>query len=311
MLSVNYISNFLSEKQLKIDPSFYYRISNFEKKIDKNQCNLKESFEILFNKSILDFYYDNCIYKNKSPIFTLINSIFSISDELFKLKNEDEKEAIIKEFLKKIDKELFEKDLYNKFGYNKNRNFNKSDIQIVLKEALKFKTCDKFYMLKDYISHYLGINLYIIETENNLINFSNPSYFLTKYYNNINKYVPHFIIILEDEIYKPVLTVNKNEMYASSIISYSKYNELIENLWKYFNIYEELEKNKKNIENENEINIENIGSKFTINMLKDLKLDNLKNLCIENNIELLKKSEKTSKMINKIKIDLINDLLKL
>ena len=98
MLSVNYISNFLSEKQLKIDPSFYYRISNFEKKIDKNQCNLKESFEILFNKSILDFYYDNCIYKNKSPIFTLINSIFSISDELFKLKNEDEKEAIIKEF---------------------------------------------------------------------------------------------------------------------------------------------------------------------------------------------------------------------
>ena len=38
-------------------------------------------------------------------------------------------------------------------------------------------------------------------------------------------------------------------------------------------------------------------------------MDLLKKLCIENNIELQKMSEKTSKMINKIKIDLINDLL--
>jgi hypothetical protein len=40
MLSVNYISNFLSDKQNKIDPSFYYRINEFEKKIDKNQDDI-------------------------------------------------------------------------------------------------------------------------------------------------------------------------------------------------------------------------------------------------------------------------------
>lgn len=306
MLSVNYISNFLSDKQNKIDPSFYYRINDYEKKIDKNQCNLKESFEVLFNKSILDFYYDNSLYKNKSLIYTFVNSIFTISDELYKLKNEDEREDIIKEFLKKIDKELFEKDLYNKFGYNKNRNFNKADIQTVLKEALLFKSSDKFYMLKDYIAHYLGINIYIIEIENNLINFSKCTYYLTKYYDNINKYVPHFIIISENEIYKPILINHKKELSDSSIITYSKYGDIIENIWKYLNIYEELENIKKK-----QIEIENIGTKYNILILKNLKLDNLKELCIENNIELTKKSEKTSKMISKIKNDLINDLIKI
>jgi hypothetical protein len=306
MLSVNYISNFLSDKQNKIDPSFYYRINEYEKKIDKNQCNLKESFEVLFNKSILDFYYDNSLYKNKSSIYTFVNSIFTISDELYKLKNEDERVGIIKEFLKKIDKELFEKDLYNKFGYNKNRNFNKADIQTVLKEALLFKSSDKFYMLKDYIAHYLGINIYIIEIENNLINFSRCTYYLTKYYDNINKYVPHFVIILENEIYKPILINHKKELCDSSIITYSKYSDIIENIWKYLNIYEELENIKKK-----QIEIENIGTKYNLSILKNLKLDNLKELCIENNIELMKKSEKTSKMISKIKNDLINDLIKI
>ena len=179
---------------------------------------------------------------------------------------------------------------------------------MALNEAFIFKISDKFSLLIDYIVHYLGINLYIIEIENNLINFAKSSYYLTKYYNNINKYVPHFILLLENEIYKPILMHNKNESYSSSIITYSKYNELIENIWKYFNINLDLEKIEK-LKNNNKNEI--IGNKYTMNILKDLKLDNLKNLCIENNIELLKKSEKTSKMINKIKNDLINDLLKL
>ena len=54
-------------------------------------------------------------------------------------------------------------------------------------------------------------------------------------------------------------------------------------------------------------NIQN--KKYKIEILKDLKIDTIKNLCKENSIDLLKKSDRTSKMINKIKIDLINDLL--
>ena len=303
MLSVNYIINYLSEKQNKIDNNQFYKINDFEKKTDKNQCNLKESFEILFNKSMVDFYYDNNLFKNKSSLFSFINSIFTISDELYKLKNMEEKEIIIKDFLKKLDKELFEKDLYNKFGYNKDRSFNKADMEIALKNSLLFKVCENFNLLKDYIVHYLGINIYIIEIENNLIVFEKCNYFLTKYYNNINKFVPHFIILNDNGIFKPILMHNKNNKCGSSIITYSKYKDLIDNLWNNLNIHEEIKDiNSNPIEGNNE-------KKYTLNLLKDLKLENLKNLCIENNIELTKKSEKTLKLINKLKADLINDLL--
>ena len=46
-----------------------------------------QSFDVLFNKRIIDFYYDNKKYKNISTIFTFINSILSIVDETFNLND--------------------------------------------------------------------------------------------------------------------------------------------------------------------------------------------------------------------------------
>ena len=60
----------------------------------------------------------------------------------------------------------------------------------------------------------------------------------------------------------------------------------------------------------NEIN-NSVKNIFNLNILNGLKIDNLKELCIKHNIDLQKKSEKTNKMINKLKADLIDDLLKL
>ena len=97
----------------------------------------------MFNKSIIDFYYDNRFCKNKSLIFTLINSLLNIGNITFNLYDIFDKEIIIKDFIKKIDSDLFQLDLYNKFNYNKNKRFNKSDIQFVLKNAIQFKYCDK------------------------------------------------------------------------------------------------------------------------------------------------------------------------
>lgn len=72
MLSVNYLSNFLSDKQVAINRDFYNKINEFERieiiKIENNierdikesnKLNLPESFNMLFNKSIINFYYDN------------------------------------------------------------------------------------------------------------------------------------------------------------------------------------------------------------------------------------------------------------
>ena len=305
MLSINYIHNFLSNKQETINQNFYDKINEFElnknvpvkkekvidNKLDKFNFNLPESFDILFNKSTLNFYYDSKIYKNKSPVFTLLNSFLLIGNEFFNLNNENEKILIIKDFLKKMDDDLFQKDLYLKLDYTKNRNFNKGEFQEVIKNALQFKICDKFNLFKMYLSDYLGINLYIFHKVDGLIDFDKSEFYLTKYYNNINKYVPHFLILYENEIYKPILTSG-----FSSILKYSEHQEIIDNIFKYFKI-------EDNIAIINPV-VESNSKKYTIDNLKNLKVEEIKNLCKDNNIDLVKKSDKTGNMINKLKIEL-------
>ena len=354
MLSINYIINFLSEKQNKINNNFYNDINEFEKnedmnniKIDKTNIQnnldkynyyLPESFDFIFNKN-KDFYYDSKIYKNRSPVFTLFNSLFLITNRYFNLNSENEKELIIKDFIKKIDNDLFEKNLYYKFNYNKNRNFNKSDIQLILKNSLFFKNSDKFELLKEYVSDFLGINIYIFNINNKIIDFSKSEYYLTKYYNNnINKYIPHFIILHENDIYKPLI-MNSND--ESSILKYTINNNIIDNIWNYFKLNDLfinnnlLENNlkedklmnenikedimKEDIMKEDKIINENIidneltdkstVKKYNIQFLNKLKIDLIKDICKKENIELLKKSDKTSNMINKLKNELINELL--
>jgi len=353
MISINYIYKFLDDKQIQIDSSFYSKINNFERnnnyvenkdikkyKIDKFQLNLPTSFEILFNKSINDFYYDNKLYKNKSPIFTFFNSILTIGHEYFSIYNENEKENVIKSLIKNMDDELFEKDLYYKFNYTKNKNFNKSNIQEVLKNAYQFKYSDKFNLLKEYVVDYLGINIYIFNVVNGSIDFNKSEYYLTKYFgDNINKYLTNFIIINENEIYKPIIV---RELESSSVLTYTKNKEIIDNIWKYLKLNDIYlqnniinEENKKlNIDNKilgkNEIIVNNdevivnndevivnndevivntINKIYKIDNLKNLKIDEIKVLCDKHNINVLKKSDKTSNMIKKLKVELIADLL--
>jgi hypothetical protein len=352
MLSVNYIANFLAEKQVPIDNIFYSRINEFEYnkefiktdtkkeeyKLDKYHYNLPQSFDIIFNKSIKDFYYDSKIYKNKSPLFTLLNSIFLIGNKYYNLNSENEKEFIMKEFIKKIDNDLFQKDLYTKFNYTKNRKFNKTDIQTVIKNAFTFKHCDKLHLFKEYLSDYLGVNIYIFKVHNGCVDFNVNENYLTKYFgNNITKYVPHFVILYENEIYKPLMKINSEHEY--SILRYSEEKNIIDSIWKYFKLNEyqkanqkenisevnveevniseeniEKDKNNINVNNEEKINEEVMlikKNKYNENYLSAQKVEFIKQLCIEESIVLTKISEKTGKTINKLKKDLIDDLLKL
>lgn len=333
MLSVNYIANFLADKQVPINDIFYNRINEFELnkdfkktdpkkeeyKLDKYQYNLPQSFDIIFNKSISDFYYDSKIYKNKSPIFTLLNSIFLIGNKYYNLNSENEKELIMKEFIKKIDNDLFQKDLYTKFNYTKNRKFNKTDIQYVIKNSFLFKHCDKLNLFKEYLSDYLGVNIYIFKVFNGCVDFNHNENYLTKYFgNNITKYVPNFIILYENEIYKPLMKINSEYQY--SVVKYSEQKDIIDSIWEYFKI-NDLQKSleEKNIiiepivqetliENDN---IEIKKNKYNESYLQSQKVEFIKKLCSEESITLTKTSEKTGKIINKLKKDLIDDLLKL
>lgn len=359
MLSINYIQNYLTDEQIKINDIYYKKLNLFERKqlnsnkdvIDSNIINdsnniiseannkteklenyceyLHNCFDIIFNKNIEEYYYNNRLFKNKSPIFTFINSILNIGNNFFNLYDEKNRELLIKSFIKKMDDDLFEKNLYNKFNYSKNRKFNKADIQTVLKNSFQFKNVEKFELLKQYISDYLGINIYIININYSVIDFEKSEYYFSKRFsssnnNNYIKFLPSFVVIYENEIYKPVLSKN------NSIFTFSSDSEIINKLWKYLNI-DEQNLNEKSLNQNNIFNqyctsnssedlkinesLENIfttnikNTKYKNNYLKTLKINDIQKLCEENNILLQKKSEKTLKMINKLKNELIDELL--
>jgi hypothetical protein len=371
MLNVNYIINFLDTKQISIDEFYYKRIKNYElkisnesekeviqeqktEKLDKYDFYIPPSFTILFEKSIKDYYYDSKLYRNKSFSFTFMNSVFLIENKFFNLNNDIERERIIKQFIKKMNDELFEKDLYNKFEYSKNRKINKTNLQAVLQNSIQFKNDDYFHLLITYISNYLGINIYVFHVTNHNIDFINTDFYLT----NNCLYNPHFVIIFENEIYKPVMMVSNNR----SILTYDKNQNIIDNIWNYlkindFNMKKESEKNNDTELNINEIEIDSIieeltkeetntekvlkveeikktkeirvrkkkekeeecdkkeiiksTMKYNINDLKNSKIDILKKICEEEGISTVKPSEKTSKMINKFKNELLDDILHL
>ena len=331
MISVNYIAKFLDNKQTKIDDVFYNNLKDFERnnniethnestiqtnnlKTNKFYLNLDNSLEILFNKKINNFYYDNKIYKNKSVVFTLLNSIFIVLDDFFNIHDESEKENIMKTFLKNMDEDLFKKDLYTKYGYNKNKKFNKANIQEILKNVYHFKSYDYFDLFKEYLCDYLSINIFILRINNDIFDIEKSEYYLTKYYNNqFNKYLPTLIILNNDGLHKPI--IYNDVKTQDSIIKYSNEEDIINNLFVYFKLNELIEIQKKELESEIETKTETeditIEKKYNIGTIKNLKIEELQKLCEINNISIFKKSEKTGKDIKKLKIELINDLLNL
>ncbi len=272
--------------------------------------SLPESFEIIFNNNIDKYYIENKIsrnYKNKTSIFTFINSLFMIIYGQYILYTDNEKEANIKSFLKKISDELFEQELYQKFGYNVNRKMNKSNLQEILAKSFTFKYDEGLFpLLQQYIVDYFGINIFVLCLANNNIDFINSYYILASHYKiKTNPLLPTFILVKDNDIFKPLMA-NDDEEDCQYFI-YSKNKNIIENLWKYFKLdeieicIEELKDNKEDI-------IEETVNNLDLAKLKKLKVDELKEICIKYEISLTKLSDKTSKMINKTKAELIDDI---
>ena len=273
--------------------------------------SLPESFEIIFNNNIDKFYIENKIsrnYKNKTSIFTFINSLFMIIYGQYILYTDNEKESNIKSFLKKISDELFEQELYQKFGYNVNRKMNKSNLQEILAKSFTFKYDEGLFpLLQQYIVDYFGINIFVLCLANNNIDFMNSYYILASHYKiKTNPLLPTFILVKDNDIFKPLLDSNDNNTDTLYFL-YSKNKNIIENLWRYFKLdeieicIEELKDNKEDI-------IEETVNNLDLAKLKKLKVDELKEICIKYEISLTKVSDKTSKMINKTKAELIDDI---
>jgi len=380
MLSVNYISTFLSNKQDAIEKKYYNSINHFElnenfikkkydktennssndtfehsnnndsinnstnnsnnsnKKNEKNETNIIKKYEPIYDA--LNYFFDTdsnifSIYKkleNNNELYTFMNSIFSIGDEIFILNNFQNKKNIMKSLIKKMDDELLKDDLYFLYNYDKNRKFNKEKLMTVLKELYKFSVeRETIHLFKQYLSDYLGINIFVIGLINNNIDYDNKEFYLThKYGLSYNKYAQTFILITENNLYYPLIKNTNNNFNG---LNYEEIEKYLDKFLKFYDIKLEedvvnkIEEINININiNNTQLDIENINNdennndkmnnnkKMNINIeneLKKLKLEELRIKAIEKKISIQKISDKTSKMINKTKGELIEELLKI
>ena len=375
MLSVNYISTFLSNKQDAIEKKYYNSINHFElnenfikKKYDKtennssndtfehnnsnnnnnsnnsnntinknnekSETNIIKKYEPIYDA--LNYFFDTdsnifSIYKkleNNNELYTFMNSIFSIGDEIFILNNFQNKKNIMKSLIKKMDDELLKDDLYFLYNYDKNRKFNKEKIMTVLKELYKFSVDrETIHLFKQYLSDYLGINIFVIGLINNNIDYDNKEFYLThKYGLTYNKYAQTFILITENNLYYPLIKNTNNNFNG---LNYEEIEKYLDKFLKFYDIKLEedivnkMEEINVNINiNNTQLDIENINNNDKINNnkktninieneLKKLKLEELRIKATEKKISIQKISDKTSKMINKTKGELIEELLKI
>jgi len=302
MLSVNYIANFLEKDQKEINENSYCSLKKFEynnefneliknkineenKKKSESYINLYNCFEKYFEEKSFGINKDKS--KNKNNVYTFFSSIFGIGDESYYLMNDQEKIICIKNLIKKLDDELFIKNYYKEFRYDKNKYFNKEKIMQSLKDSFKLKIDENFDLVKKYIVDYLGINIVMFELKNEKII---DKYIISsnKYTEEHNKYLPYYFIIRENDEYIPIMMKDKENI---NYIEYGDKYKIIDSL----NDFDEIKISVSNSKN--------------INDYKKMKVDELREYCINNDINIHKISEKTGKEIKKTKDELLSEIM--
>ncbi len=296
---------------------------------------LLNSFKVIFEDEFINYSIIQSKYHLKNYVFTFLSSVLTIFDESFILKNEKEREIIIKSVLKKMHDTSVTEGNYQKFYYHRNRKFKKEIFHSVMNKSLTGKVdMEEFYIIQQYICDFFGINLFIFYIlPSGEINYDKSTFYATKQFKGkINPYVPSICLLYSNELFYPIVhKTNEND----SILRYSKHNKILLNIWNYIKIEELLnfkdeeeessdeDDNKIDINNSidinelNEIeetvdkkNIINNKKKFDLQELSKLKLDELQKIASDNNILITKASDRTGKQIKKIKSELIDDILK-
>lgn len=313
MLSVNYISNFLNNKQSKIGNEYFKNLNDFESKIlvndqlnvsvsesvSKNENiqkynSLPEDFKYFFEEDLNNFSVNKKV-ESKNEIFCFFNSLLVIGDSKFLFYSYKEKRDIIKELIKKMNNDLFVDDLYFKFNYTKNKYFNKEKLLKVLIDGYNFKVDENINLLKKYTCDYLGINLFVIQSIGDKLDHKYKEYYLSNKYSRVyNDKLSNYILLKDIDCYYPVVTNNiNNENY----LNYEEMNKYINKFNLFFDLLKEKEIPKDDF-NKNQ------------NDIKKMKIDELRNECKKYDIDITKLSEKTNRPINKLKNELLDELLK-
>ena len=148
----------------------------------------------------------------------------------------------------------------------------------------------------------MGINIIIFELKNKEI-INNYKINSNKYTENYNKYLPNYFIMVEDDEFKPIMIKNK---ICKNYIEFEDNYKIIDKI-------EDI-KNYMSIENASTIKPTTVSTIVNSNNkinLKKMKIDELRNYCVDNSIDIHKTSEKTGKQIKKTKDELLNELDKI
>jgi hypothetical protein len=295
---------------------------------------IPNSFEKIFGGEYLEYRWIDNRSRNRWNVFTFISSLFMMMDEFFFLKKDDEKEMIIKDLLKKMHSEIFLEENYRKFYYYRNRLFKKEFIQTTMNKSLTFRVDEEmFYIVQQYIADYFGINIYIFKIVDGLnIDFDKSEFYGNKqYHGRVNPYLPSFFMMHMNNIYYPIVHKDTDK---KSYLLFSKDYDIYLQVWEYMKLdmmhqfFEEEKKIKEEeLKKEVEEGEENVidemdrivydkpesieKKKYSQQQLKNMKLEELQTISKEMGIDIQKKSDKTVKMLNRTKQELIDDLLSL
>ncbi len=234
------------ERQVSFETTKYdsepVNVSNIENILS----SLYDCFSVLFGKRE-KLFIDNREFKNKSFIFSLFQSVLSISDLSFIELVEEEKTVRIKEAIKKMDNDFVEKQLYERYNYNILYNkLTKKRLNYILKMAVQWKHTveDKddprnqnkllLQCIYQYISDYFGVHVIIFHTSCKMIQFDRcETYLTTRFGKKVQKILPTMFLVFEDGKMKPIVRDSENSLFL-----FSTHKDLINNVWKHLNIYD-------------------------------------------------------------------------
>lgn len=287
MLSINEIIQILEPKQSNIPNE----ISNIKV---NNKIKLNNFYDLILDG---DEYYK---YENNNENNTLIMSLLGICNSEYLLYSNNEKKEIIKELINKMYDELDEKQYHKKFGYSRKKIFKKS----LMKELLVNNNINiddvNNNSLKQYLADYFGVNIIIFIFDNNN-NYIGSNYYKYNQYINDTPSVMNILIEKSNNIYHPILK-NSNTI---NILTLSEHKSLLKKIKKF--IPELILEHMEEEDNESEEESYELNDKKS---LMKLKLDKIKIIAKENDIQLKKLSEKTGKLINLKKEEIVDDIIK-
>jgi hypothetical protein len=281
MLSLESLINYIEPKQVSLNDgnSIGNSIGNGINK------SLPDYFSEFFGGELTNF---NLLKNRKlcdNDFLNFMNSILISIDNSYKILKKEIKKDKIKSLLKDLIMNFEEKNLYYKFNYNKNRKINKTYIQEYLYNILqninkKVNKVNEGY-IDQFIADYFGINIIFFEIENDNI-ILEKSYIINtnRFENKFNKLVPLLLLCKNEHSY---YSIEKNNCDIS-LLKYSEHRQLINNFYIKFKV--------------------NIDRK----LYEQKSLVILKEIAVEKNIDIMKKSEQTGKMIYKKKNELIDEL---